>query len=225
MIFWLIFGAFVALSWGAAKLVGWIFDEASFDAAACGLTGAEAARVLLGPYAATIDVVATEERRWMNDHFDPRVGRIELSWRVGEERSVAAIAVAAHEAGHAMQSIEAATIFRALCFLTPVSIAATVAYMLIPFVAMILVPIGLGGILLVSAVGILAALLVVELLRLPVEIGASVRAIRMARAHGLLAEDEVWAARRVLAAAALTYIVAALNTAVILILMAGDGDD
>ena len=122
--------------------------------------------------------------------LDPRASQIVLSDRVGPEKSVAAIAVAAHEAAHALHFAEHTRVFRAQVWVAPAAVGASVTYMLLPFVAFLLVPIGLGGLVLLAALGSLLTLLVVELIRLPEEIGASVRALRMATAAGLLTHEE-----------------------------------
>ena len=214
-----------ALSFGAACLLEHIFDDASFDDAACGLTGATAARQLLGAHLATIEVVEQTDELWLSDHFDRRDKQIVLSGRVGPERSVAAIAVAAHEAAHALHCVERARIFRVQTWVGPASAGASLAYMVLPLLALLLVPIGLGVLIVLAAIASLFTLLVVELIRLPEEIGASVRALRIATAAGLLTADERRVARRVLTAAAFTYVVAALNIAVALVWMAGSDDD
>ena len=215
----------IALGFGARRLVERTFESASHDDASCGLTGVETAQRLLGEHATRIGVRTTDEPGWLTDHFDPRTGAIELSDQVGPERSVAAVAVAAHEAAHAMQSIERNRMFLFRASLTPASLVASVTYMFIPLIALVTFPFGLGGLLVLVAIIALSTLLLIEVIGLPVEVGASARALRMVSDQGLLTAAEHRLARRVLIAAALTYLVAALTTAALLILWLGGGDD
>jgi uncharacterized protein len=150
----------------------------------------------------------------LSDHFDPRTLEVGLSQEVASRPSVAAMAVTAHEVGHAQQHTEGTIAMKARSFLVPaVTFSPIVSYLFI-FLGLILNITGLFWI------GIIAfALMVVfTLLTLPVEIGASRRALVMLRGSGLLAgpQDEE-GVRKVLIAAALTYVAAAV-TAVLTLL-------
>jgi Zn-dependent membrane protease YugP len=144
----------------------------------------------------------------LSDHFDPRTKEIGLSSEVASRTSVAAMAVTAHEVGHAQQHAEGTVAMRARAFLVPaVTVSPMISYGLI-FLGLILNLTGLFWL------GIIAfgLMVVFSVLTLPVEIGASRRALVMLRESGLLVrpQDEE-GVKRVLTAAALTYVAAAVT--------------
>jgi Zn-dependent membrane protease YugP len=150
----------------------------------------------------------------LSDHFDPRTREVGLSQEVAARQSVAAMAVTAHEVGHAQQHAEGTIAMKARSFLVPaVTFSPIISYFFI-FLGLILNLTGLFWL------GIIAfALMVVfTILTLPVEIGASRRALVMLRESGMLggSQDEE-GVRKVLTAAALTYVAAAV-TAVLTLL-------
>ena len=150
----------------------------------------------------------------MSDHYDPRSKSLRLSRGVYQSNSVAALAIAAHELGHAMQDQEGYTPLRLRAALVPaVNIGSYLGWILI-FVGFLLRSPEIAWIgLLVFAGGAIFALAT-----LPVEFNASARAKRLLSETGLIvSEDEMRGVNHVLNAAALTY-VAALITAVMQIL-------
>ena len=150
----------------------------------------------------------------MSDHYDPRSKSLRLSRGVYQSNSVAALAIAAHELGHAMQDQEGYTPLRLRAALVPaVNIGSYLGWILI-FVGFLLRSPEMAWIgLLVFAGGAIFALAT-----LPVEFNASARAKRLLSETGLIvSEDEMRGVNHVLNAAALTY-VAALITAVMQIL-------
>ena len=161
----------------------------------CGLTGAEAAKRLLnsqGIYDVTIRRVPGS----LTDHYDPRSKTVNLSDAVYGSTSIAAIGVAAHECGHAMQ--DAADY-------SPLRIRAA----LVPLILVGLL-LGSGGSGLAFAGIVLFSLAVLfQLVTLPVEYNASHRAVTLLDSTGILAGQEVGQTRSVLNAAALTYVAAA----------------
>ena len=145
----------------------------------------------------------------LSDHFDPRTKQIGLSAEVAARTSVAAMAVTAHEVGHAQQHAEGTVAMRARSFLVPaVTVSPMISYGLI-FMGLIFNLTGLFWL------GIIAfgLMVVFSVLTLPVEIGASRRALVMLRDGGLLVrpQDEE-GVKRVLTAAALTYVAAAVTS-------------
>jgi Zn-dependent membrane protease YugP len=150
----------------------------------------------------------------LSDHFDPRDRSLGLSAAVAEQASVAAMAVAAHEVGHAQQSAEGTVAMRLRGFLVPAaSLGPNVAYGLI--IAGLIF--NLAG-LVTLGIAFFAVAVLFSLLTLPVEIGASRRALGMLSSSGLLESDEDRrGARSMLTAAALTYVAAAV-TAVLTLL-------
>jgi len=194
----------VALGIYAQAKVSAAFGKWSRVAARRGLTGADAARYLL-QLAGIYDVRIEPSQGMLSDHYDPRNKVLRLSPEVYSQPSLAAIGVAAHEAGHAIQH---ATGYAALGFRNAlVPLAATSNLWVLLFI------IGLffGSPTLQNvAILLFSATVLFMLVTLPVEFDASRRAIRLVEETGILAADEVPAAREVLNAAALTYVAAAL---------------
>ena len=192
-----------------------------------GLTGRDAAEQILHS-AGIYDVRIEHIRGNLTDHYDPRTKVLRLSDATYHSQSVAAIGVAAHECGHAIQH---ATGY------APLSIRGA----LVPianFGSAIAWPLILIGLLFNSQssalflnLGILAfsAAVLFQIITLPVEFNASGRAIRILRGTGLLREEEVSSAKKVLSAAALTYVAGALSSILqllrILILTGGRRND
>ena len=146
----------------------------------------------------------------LTDHFDPNSNVVRLSDSVYGKSSVAAIGVAAHECGHAVQYAEEYSPMKVRAAIIPITnIGSTLAYPLV-FLGIIL-----GGIQPLITIGIwlFVAVVVFQLVTLPVEFNASGRALKTLEQSGYLDEDELGQSRSVLIAAALTY-VAALFTAV-----------
>jgi Zn-dependent membrane protease YugP len=166
-----------------------------------GMTGAEAAAAVLrssGLPNLQIRPVAGH----LSDHYDPRNRTLNLSADVGGASSLAALGVAAHEAGHAVQDAKRYAPMRIRQALVP---AATIGQSLwfIPVVLGLIM--GLTGLVTVGLI-LFAAIVLFQLVTLPVEFDASRRALVALEGQGLLAADEVPGARKVLNAAALTYI-------------------
>ena len=156
----------------------------------------------------------------LDDHYDGRTKRIQLSDT--RSSSVAALAIAAHEVGHAIQDAEGAVSFRFRTAIAPVAAVASVGWLVLVFIGLFL---GLAG-LVHLAVILFAAVAVFHLATLPVELGASRRAMELVRGGGLVTLEEERIVRRVLTAAALTYAAAALvSIAQILQLMFLGGED
>ncbi|MBQ8184728.1 MAG: zinc metallopeptidase [Lachnospiraceae bacterium] len=170
-----------------------------------GMTGADAAARILrqaGLYGVRIERVEGN----LTDHYDPRSKVLRLSNGVYGSNSIAAIGVAAHECGHAIQDQEAYGPLKFRNVLVPVA----------SFGTQIAWPIILVGVLFASSrflinTGIILFSLGVlfQLVTLPVEFNASNRAIAVLESGGMLYGDEVKGARKVLNSAALTYVAAA----------------
>jgi Zn-dependent membrane protease YugP len=138
----------------------------------------------------------------LSDHYDPRSRTLNLSADVGQASSLAALGVAAHEAGHAIQDAKRYLPMRIRQTLVP---AATVGQSLWFLPVVIGLVIGATGLVTVGLV-LFAAVVLFQLVTLPVEFDASRRALVALEGQGLLAADEVPGARAVLNAAALTYV-------------------
>lgn len=158
-----------------------------------------------GIYDVTIECVRGE----LTDHYDPRSKVLRLSETVYGSTSVAAIGVAAHECGHAVQHANGYMPLRIRGALVPV---VNIGSQVSP--ALILLGFFLGYTSLVN-VGILlfALVLVFQIVTLPVEFNASGRALRVINNLGILYDEEQSAVKKVLGAAALTYVASVLSTA------------
>ena len=146
----------------------------------------------------------------LTDNFNPRTGVVSLSEPVFNSSSVAAVAVAAHEIGHVMQYEEGYGPIKLRNAILPVAQIGSSAAPFIVIIGMFF------GSYTLSMVGVylFAAVLLFQVATLPVEINASRRALEMLSANGYIAGDETTGARKVLRAAAMTYVVAALATIV-----------
>lgn len=173
-----------------------------------GYTADEVARKILdsnGLYSIRIEHIKGN----LTDHFDPQAGVIRLSDSVYGKTSVAAIGVAAHECGHAVQHAESYGPIVLRNKLVPITnFCSSASYILI------LVGILLSFNELLINIGIILFLVVVafQLVTLPVEFNASSRALQTLEGDAILDEDEVGKSKKVLRAAALTYVASLLTT-------------
>ena len=173
-----------------------------------GLTGADAARRILD-HAGLTNVPVTEVPGRLTDHYDPTKRALFLSSENFRGQTVAAVGVAAHEAGHALQHQAAYALFNVRMALVPVTQIASFAWMGILVLGMFL---GLFAKLLPIAILIFAILTLFQLVTLPVEFDASHRAKEQLFRLGLVREEERSGVSRVLSAAALTYVAALVTT-------------
>jgi Zn-dependent membrane protease YugP len=168
-----------------------------------GLTGAQAAASVLSASGISGVSIRPVSGR-LSDHYDPRSRTLNLSEDVGQAATVAALGVAAHEAGHAVQDAQGYKPMRIRQTLVP---AATIGSQLWIFPAFLGLIIGSLGLVNIGLVLFLAVVLF-QLVTLPVEFDASRRALVALEGGGLLGATEVDGARAVLRAAALTYVAA-----------------
>ena len=191
----------------ASARVKTTFRKYSKYRSASGMTGAQAAERIL--YAAGItDVRVQHISGNLTDHYDPRNKTLSLSDSVYGSTSVAAVGVAAHEVGHAIQHDVGYFPLSFRSALVPVAnFGSTLAWPLI--LLGLLFGSGTGSILI--EIGILCFSLAVlfQLVTLPVEFNASSRALKQLDANGILSTDELKMTRKVLHAAALTYVASA----------------
>ena len=172
-------------------------------------TGAQAAEAVLrqhGIYDVRIERVAGR----LTDHYDPRTNVIRLSQSVYDSPTIAAVGVAAHEAGHAVQYAVGYGPIRLRSALIPVTQVGSQfgIVLLVLGIVMAFEPLFLAGIVLFGATTVF------QLVTLPVEYNASHRAIETIESAHLLDDEELVGARRVLSAAALTYVAALLTSVV-----------
>ena len=200
----------VVLSLIASARVNSTFNKYSQIRNSRGMTGAQVAEQVLhgaGIYDVRIEHVSGN----LTDHYDPRSKVLRLSDSVYSQTSVAAVGVAAHECGHAIQHAKGYGPLKFRNVLVPVA----------NFGAKIAWPLILVGLLinsesawLIMQAGIIAFSLAVlfQIVTLPVEFNASNRAIRVIADSGIMYGEEIVAAKRVLSAAALTYVAAAASS-------------
>lgn len=199
----------VVLSMAASAKVNSTFARYSRVRSMTGMTGAEAAQRLLNSQG-IYDVTVRRVGGRLSDHYDPRTKTVNLSDDVYNSTSVAAIGVAAHECGHAIQDAVGYAPLKFRGALVPVaSFGSQISWPLILigfFIGGFGSPIVQLGILLFSAA------VLFQLVTLPVEFNASSRAVKLLDATGILSGSEVDGTRRVLGAAALTYVAAAAGS-------------
>ena len=172
-----------------------------------GMTGAQAAEYILrqnGIY----DVQVRHISGHLSDNFNPKNKTVNLSDSVYSSTSIAAIGVAAHEAGHAVQHAVNYKPIRIREMIIPVTQIGSWLYLPILLIGVIFYSPGLvnAGILLFSTLAIF------QLVTLPVEFDASDRAIKTLSASGILYGEEIDGAKKVLRAAALTYVAALVSS-------------
>jgi Zn-dependent membrane protease YugP len=172
-----------------------------------GLTGAEVAKAILRDAGIT-DVEIERTESWLGDHYDPSKKVLCLSPGVYDSESVAAVGIAAHECGHAIQHKQAYWPLQVRMTVVPVTM---VASNLLPFIVMGGFFFGMVGILLTLGIVVYAILTVFQLITLPVEFDASNRAKRILRDSGVVMADEADGVSTVLNAAAWTYVAAFLS--------------
>lgn len=196
----------VIVSMAASAKLNSTYQRYSAVRSACGMTGAEAAKRLLnnqGIYDVTVRRVAGN----LTDHYDPRSKTVNLSDAVYGSTSIAAIGVAAHECGHAMQDASDYSPLRIRAALVPVAnLGSNLAW---PLIIIGLILGGAGSTLMTIGILLFSLAVLFQLVTLPVEYNASHRAVSLLDSTGILAGQEVGQTRRVLNAAALTYVAAA----------------
>jgi Zn-dependent membrane protease YugP len=172
-----------------------------------GITGAEAAVVVLREAGIT-DVRVERSDGFLTDHYSPMEKVIRLSSTNYDQSTIAAVGVAAHEAGHAIQHAQHFFPVHLRTLAVPLASGAQLGYLAI-FIGFFLMgktlnPVTLIGLLLIAGVAVF------QLINLPVELDASRRALLVLPRIGILTEEETVGARKVLTAAAMTYFAATI---------------
>jgi Zn-dependent membrane protease YugP len=182
------------------------YSKYSKQISASGLTGAQVARMILdrnGLATVRVEPVAGQ----LTDHYDPRGKVVRLSEGNFSKNSIAAVSVAAHECGHAIQDGVGYLPMKLRAGLFPV-----VAFSSQIWVPLFIMGIFIGAPFFIQVAAILfMAVLAFHVVTLPVEINASTRAYGLLTRYGVLSSREANGTRRVLTAAAFTYIAAALT--------------
>ena len=184
-----------------------------------GMSGADVARAILADAGVSLSQDSQDGGRGqscgieciggkLTDHYDPRARVLRLSEEVHDGTSIAALGIAAHEVGHAVQHAKMYGPLALRNVIYPVcSIGSTLAFPL--FLIGMFLPAGLGQLAIQAAVILFSLAVVFTVLTLPVEFDASRRAVRALASGGYLTTDELAGAKKVLRAAAMTYVAAA----------------
>lgn len=173
----------------------------------CGMTGAQAAQRILSS-AGIYDVRIEHVSGKLTDHYDPSNKVLRLSDAVYENTSIAAIGVAAHECGHAVQHARNYVPLSVRSAIVPVA----------NFGSQLSWPLFLAGLifsfrpLLMIGILLFCAALLFQIVTLPVEFNASARALRMLDETGIMGRQEIRGTKKVLRAAAMTYVAAVIGS-------------
>lgn len=199
--------AAIVITMGAQAKVSSNFNKYSRIKNRRGISGAEAARIVLDANGLE-DVQIEQIRGTLTDHYDPRKRVLRLSQSVYGVDSVAAVSVACHEAGHAIQhAISYAPLKIRNSIVPVVNVASRFSWLLI-FIGIGLLYAGnyIGD--MIFNIGVIAfvAVIIFHAVTLPVEFDASRRALKQMEAQGIIIDDEDSGARKVLGAAAMTYV-------------------
>lgn len=199
----------VILSLAASAKVKSTFARYSKVRSMTGITGAEAAQRLLNSQG-IYDVTVRRVPGSLSDHYDPRTKTVNLSDDVYSSTSVAAIGVAAHECGHAIQHAVGYAPLNFRSALVPIAnFGSQISW---PLILIGILIGGFGSPIVQLGIILFSLAVLFQLVTLPVEFNASSRAVRLLDSTGILSGNEVDGTRRVLGAAALTYVAAAAGS-------------
>lgn len=193
------------LSMLASAKVNSTFSKYDRIRSATGLSGAETAEKLLH-LAGIYDVRVEHISGRLTDHYDPSAKVLRLSDATYNARSVAAVGVAAHECGHAMQHDEGYVPIRVRASLVPIANFGSKAAIPIILLGCLL---GYNQTLVQIGIFIFSFAVLFQIVTLPVELDASARAVRLLDEQQILQGKEVGMCKKVLGAAAMTYVAAA----------------
>jgi len=212
-LYWLLVGpTFLLAIWASFKVKS-TFARFSEVGVRTGMTGAEAAMAVARAGGAN-DVTVERHEGFLSDHYDPRSKTLRLSPDVYDGRSISSIAVAAHEAGHAIQHAQGYAMLNFRSSMVPVTNIGSMAWVWV-FIAgqMMQQP-------MLVNVGILlfGVTVIFQLVTLPVEFDASRRAKAVLAASGIVTtQEEAVGVQKVLGAAAMTYVAGALSSIMTLV--------
>lgn len=199
----------VILSLASSAKVKSTFARYSKVRSMTGMTGAEAAQRLLNSQG-IYDVTVRRVPGSLSDHYDPRTKTVNLSDDVYSSTSVAAIGVAAHECGHAIQHAVGYAPLNFRSALVPIAnFGSQISW---PLILIGILIGGFGSPIVQLGIILFSLAVLFQLVTLPVEFNASSRAVRLLDSTGILSGNEVDGTRRVLGAAALTYVAAAAGS-------------
>lgn len=183
-----------------------------------GLTGAQAAAAVMDAGGVT-GVKIEPIQGFLSDHYDPRSKTLRLSPDVYSGQSLSAVGVAAHEAGHAIQDSTHYPLLVLRNGIVPLATVGGSLSWIIFFVGFLLMRLNpyLGQIAVLTGIGLFSLTVIFQLVNLPVEFDASRRARMMLVNHALITEDEDVVVKKVLGAAAMTYVAATVSAVLTLL--------
>ena len=205
-LYWILIPAIILSAYASFKVRS-TFSRYTQVASRRGMTGMEVARRILdskGLY----DVRVEPVRGSLTDHYDPRTRTVRLSEPVYGRTSISAISVAAHECGHAVQHQESYFPLTFRNTIVPVVNFASSASWIILILGFVMSATGL----IYAGIYLFAATVIFQLVTLPVEFNASSRALKIIGEMGIVDSAELKGSKKVLSAAALTYVAAALTS-------------
>ncbi|RMG44479.1 MAG: zinc metallopeptidase [Candidatus Dadabacteria bacterium] len=199
----------------ALLLAGWAqlkvqsaYKRASNIAAGSGLSGREVAERILGTEGLSGQVAVEMTRGFLGDHYDPSKKVLRLSPEVFNGRSLAALGVAAHEAGHAIQDARHYVPLKLRNAIVPMASFGSNASIFIIIIGALFSSFQL----IVAGIFLFSLVVVFQLINLPVEFDASARAKEILTSSGYISQAEYPVVSEVLSAAAMTYVAATLSS-------------
>ena len=218
--FYLVMGLGLVISALAGLWVKSSYSKYSKQKSYSGMTGAQVARTILdrnGLTSVRVEPIAGQ----LTDHYDPGSKVVRLSEGNFAQSSISAVSVAAHEVGHAIQDATGYLPMKARSGLFPIVSFSNQLFMPLLFGGFIMGGLGgqggLGTTLIQIAAVLFIAVFAFHVVTLPVEINASTRAYGLLTRYGILSRNEAGGTKRVLTAAAFTYIAAALTSLLTLV--------
>jgi len=209
--FVLLIPAMIFAMWAQWKVQS-TYAQMSRVRAANGMTGSDMAKAIMRRNGVT-DVQVEEVGGVLSDHYDPRSKTVRLSSGIARGDSVASIAVAAHEVGHVLQHAQGYPGLALRSAIAPVASIGSMAAFPLFFIGLLFNIPGLSKTLMDVGILLFAGAVVFHVITLPVEFDASKRALVQLTSSGSIAPQEVAGAKKVLDAAALTYLAAAAMAA------------
>ena len=208
-LYFLIVGPFLLIAAWASMRVKSTFKRFASVGVRSGMTGAQAAAAVARAGGATVTIERVGG--FLSDHYDPRTKTLRLSPDVHDGRSISAIAVAAHEAGHSIQHAAAYAPLTFRSAMVPITQIGSNLWLWVFFAGLLLSGTGVGQSLILLGIVLFGATVVFQLVTLPVEFDASNRAKLVLAESGIVAtQEEAQGVSSVLNAAAMTYVAGAL---------------
>ncbi len=203
--------------WAQFKVRG-TYEKYSRVPASSGVTGRQMAAAIMSRNGVS-DVNIEPVPGMLSDHYDPRAKSVRLSEPIYAGNSIASIAVAAHEVGHVLQHHQGYALLQIRSMIAPVAgFGSALAFPLF-FIGMLLGTKAFGGVLMDVGILFFTGAVLFHMVTLPVEFDASKRALAQLTSSGAVQPQEVAGAKKVLDAAALTYVAAASMAALELVRM------